>query len=136
MSEISNKINEIVAGFGLGLIAGIVIAILALIALNIWYLFVGELVFLATITIWIVFAIISTSYYKLLRETLCKEAAFYIGLCAIIGLVSYSYNILDILPYNSLQTHQIVALVMIGTCVGLAKIVLRLIIVGTEKTAQ
>ena len=130
MSEISNKISGIVVGFGFGSITGIATAILAFLALNIWYLFVGEFVLLATIAVWGIYAITSTSYYKLLRKTFPKEFAFFVGLLATISLMSYSYNVLayDILPYNSLQTHQIAALVIIGTCMGLAKI-----IVGSKK---
>ena len=122
MSKISDKINEIIAGFGCGSVTGIGIAILAFFALNIWYLFVGEFIFLTTIVVWVSCAMISISYYKLLRQTFFKEFAFFVGLLVAIGLISYGYNILayDILPYSSLETFRIIALAIIGTGLGFA----------------
>jgi peptidoglycan biosynthesis protein MviN/MurJ (putative lipid II flippase) len=122
--EVIRLKNEIIAGAVFGIIVGAIISVIVFFLLNVYILFMSTeklLVLSATIAFWIGFVMISTLYYKLLRETILKEVAFFVGLIVIIGLMSCIYNILgyDILPYNSLQTHQIVALVIMGTSIGL-----------------
>lgn len=63
----------------------------------------------------------STLYYKPFRWAIYRNLAFSAGLFISISLMNYAYNILayDILPYSSLRTVKIIALILMGSGIGM-----------------
>ena len=140
LNENRNLKNEIIAGIIIGMIVGAIIAMAVFSSLNIWFLVFSSandlLVLLTTAVIWIIFIMSSTLYYKLLRETILKEISFFVGLSAIIGLTNYVYNTYNMSPYDSLETSRIIALVMMGTGLGLAMKMIAKIKEEAKETSQ
>jgi hypothetical protein len=118
--------SELKFGFKIGAIAGTLMAIFALLVLNVWYILppIGAPDFWAVVVIWMGVGFSPTILlYKSLLIHLCypRSSAFFTGLVMIVGLISYAYNILayDILPYSLLRALLVVLFVIAGISLGL-----------------
>ena len=111
--------DEFVSGLRTGILEGVLVAIFALLMLNVWYILppVGTPDFWAVVLIWIVVGFFpALLFYESSGLTYARNPAFLIGLIATIVLMSYIYHILacDILPYNLLEADIYVIFVLIS----------------------
>ena len=119
--------SELKFGFKIGAIAGTLMAIFALLVLNVWYILppVGAPDFWAVVVIWMGVGFSPTILlYKSLLIHLYypRSPAFFVGLVMTVGLTSRVYDILacNILPYSSLEVFLIMMFVIMGITLGLA----------------
>ena len=136
--------SDLKFGFRIGTITGVLMAIFALLVLNVWYILppVGTPDFWAIVAIWMGVGFSPTILlYKSLLIHLCypRSQAFFIGLVMTVGLTSYVYNTLlyNILPYSSLESLSIVMFVIFGIFLGLTlKIIVEPKLAKVEETSQ
>ncbi|MCK4525000.1 MAG: hypothetical protein KAU07_01000 [Candidatus Andersenbacteria bacterium] len=119
--KLRNRKREIVFGLKIGSTFGFLMGMFAIWVLNILsFVFPkGTFILLATIIAWMSIGIFSALFYKSFRRAIYNNVSFLIGLLATVAIINYIYNILILynidLPYNSLRTIKIVALVVLGT---------------------
>ena len=118
--------SELKFGFKIGTIVGTLMAMFALLVLNVWYILppIGAPDFWAVVIIWMGVGFSPTILlYKSLLIHLYypRSPAFFTGLVMIVGLISYAYNVLayDILPYSLLRALLVVLFVIAGISLGL-----------------
>lgn len=106
-------------------LVGILLAIFALIMLNVWYILppIGAPNFWAVIIIWTGIGFFPTVLlYKSPLVHLCypRSQGFFIVMVMTIGMVNYAYNVLayGILPYSSLEDFLVVLFVILGIFLG------------------
>ena len=123
-NEEKNWKSEVVVGLASGAIVGIAIAVVAFLLLNIWFLLFlptnNTSVLLTTAAVWAGYGMLLILRYKVLCNAVYKDIIFLVITIIVIGLMNNIYNMLahDILPYSSLETIRVMALVSMGVAIG------------------
>jgi hypothetical protein len=124
LDEGKNWKSEIIVRSLSGVIVGITVAVVAFLLLNIWFLLFSPvnntLALLTTVAVWTGYGMLLILRYKILCDAIYKNIVFLVIAIIVIGLMNNIYNMLayGILPYSSLETIRIMALVSAGVAIG------------------